>query len=67
MLDPEVLVNLFPQVCVGMDLVNHSHCSFCVYLGAAAIVLANKMIGQMAVNRINAKATNSDEKPGCAL
>ena len=25
MLDPQVLVNLFPQVCVCMDLVNHNH------------------------------------------
>ena len=25
MLDPQVVVNLFPQVCVCMDLVNHDH------------------------------------------
>jgi hypothetical protein len=24
MLDPKVIVNLFPQVCVGIDLVNHN-------------------------------------------
>jgi hypothetical protein len=23
MLDPKVIVNLFPQVCIGVDLVNH--------------------------------------------
>jgi hypothetical protein len=25
MLDPQVIVNLFAQVCVGMDLANHDH------------------------------------------
>ncbi len=61
MLDPQVLVNLFPQIGVGMDLVNHDHWSrFCVYLGAAAIALANKMIGQTAMNTIIPKATSSD-------
>jgi hypothetical protein len=32
-----------------------------VYLGAADIALANKMIGQMAMNTTIPKATNSDK------
>ena len=44
-----------------MDLVNHNHGWVCVYLGDAAIALASKMIGQMAINTIIPKATSSDE------
>jgi len=61
MLESQVLVNLFPQVRVGMDLVNHDRWSVGVYLGAAAIALANKMIGQTAMNTIIPKATSSDK------
>jgi len=61
MLDPQVLVNLFPQVCVCMDLVNHDHCSRLHYLTDAAIAFANKMIGQIAMNTIIPKATSSDK------
>ena len=61
MLNPEVLVNLFPQVCVCMDLVNHDHCSRLHYLTDAAIAFANKMIGQIAINTIIPKATSSDK------
>jgi hypothetical protein len=61
MLNPQVLVNLFPQVCVCMDLVNHDHCSRLHYLTDAAIAFANKMIGQIAMNTIIPKATSSDK------
>ena len=60
MLYPQVLMNLFSQICVGMDLVDHNHWSVCVYLGDAAIALASKMIGQAAMNTIMPKATSSD-------
>jgi hypothetical protein len=53
-------VNLFPQVCVCMDLVNHDHCSRLRYLTDAAIAFANRMIGQIAINTIIPKATSSD-------
>jgi hypothetical protein len=33
MLNPEVLVNLFPQVCVCMDLVNHDYFPFALFRG----------------------------------
>jgi hypothetical protein len=39
----------------------------CVYLDAAAIASANKMIGQTAINTIIPKATSSDKELGCAL
>src|SRR5215471_13962017 len=45
MLDPQVFVNLFPQVCVRMELVKHGTNLF-GYLGATAIACATKMIGQ---------------------
>jgi hypothetical protein len=61
MLNPQVLVNLFPQVCVCTDLVNHDHCPPLCYLTDAAIVFANKMIGQVAMNAIIPKATSSDK------
>jgi hypothetical protein len=61
MLNPEVLMNLFPQVRVCMDLVNHDHCSRLHYLTDAAIAFANKMIGQTAMNTISPKATSSDK------
>ena len=54
-------MNLFPQVCVCMDLVNHDHCSRLHHLTDAAIAFANKMIGQTAMNTISPKATNSDK------
>jgi hypothetical protein len=60
MLCAQVLMNLFAQICVGMDLVDHNHRGVGVYLGDAAIALANKMIGQAARNTIVAKATSSD-------
>ena len=60
MLRAQVLVNLFAQICVGMDLVNHNHGLLCVYLGTAAIALVNKIIGQAAMNMIVLKATSSD-------
>jgi len=60
MLYPQVLMNLFSQICVGMDLVNHNLGWVCVYLGDAAIALANKIIGQAAMNTIMLKATSSD-------
>jgi hypothetical protein len=66
MLYPQVIVNLFPQICVCMDLVKHDQSSVCVYL-TDAISLANRMIGQVAMNTIIPKATSSDKKPGCAL
>ncbi|HVH90878.1 MAG TPA: hypothetical protein VM783_05750, partial [Candidatus Acidoferrum sp.] len=43
MLNPQILVNLFPEVCVCMDLVNHDCRPVYVYL-TDAIALANKMI-----------------------
>ena len=61
MLDPQVVVNLFWQVCVGVHLVNHDACCVCFYLDAAAIASANKMIGQMATNTMIPKATSSDK------
>ena len=61
MLRAQVLVNLFAQICVGMDLVNHNHRGVCVYLGAAAIALLNKIIGQAVMNTITPKATSSDK------
>ena len=61
MLESQVLVNLFPEICVGMDLVDHNHWWVCIYLGDAAIALANKMTGQTAMNTIIPKATNSDK------
>jgi len=54
-------VNLFPQVCVCMDLVNHDHCSRLHYFADAAIAFANKMIGQIAMNTIIPKAASSDK------
>jgi len=60
MLDAQVVVKLFAQICVGMDLVNHNHGWVCVYLGDAAIALANKIIGQAVMNTIMLKATSSD-------
>jgi hypothetical protein len=60
MLRAQVLVNLFAQICVGMDLVNHNHGGVCVYLGAAAIALVSKIIGQAVMNTITLKATSSD-------
>jgi hypothetical protein len=59
MLRAQVLVNLFAQICVGMDLVNHNHGGVCVYLGAAAIALVSKIIGHIAMNTIIPKATSS--------
>jgi hypothetical protein len=61
MLDSQVMVNLFPQLCVGVDLLKHDHWSVCVYLAAAAIALASKMIGQTATNTITPKATSSNK------
>ena len=61
MLNPQVLMNLFPQICVCVDLVNHDHCSRLHYLTDAAIAFANKMIGQIAMNTIIPKATSSDK------
>ncbi|PYL24709.1 MAG: hypothetical protein DMF37_06955 [Verrucomicrobia bacterium] len=61
MLGSEIIVNLFPQICVGIDLVKHDALiPVCVYLTDAAIASANKMIGQTATNTIMPKATNSD-------
>jgi len=37
MLDSQIVVNLSPQVCVGMECVKHGHCSFLGYLGDTAI------------------------------
>jgi hypothetical protein len=61
MLDPQVIVNLFPQVCVRMGLMNHDIHRVCVYLVATAMASANKMIGQMAMNRTIPNATSSDK------
>ncbi len=58
MLDPQVVVNLFPQVCVCMEVMNHDYCPVYVYL-TDTIALANKMIGQIAMNTIIPKATSS--------
>ena len=56
MLDPQVMMNLFPQACIGVGLVNHGDRS--VYL-AADIALANKMMGQMAMNTMSPNAISS--------
>jgi hypothetical protein len=61
MLRAQVLVNLFAQICVGMDLVDHNHVGVCVYLGAAAIASVNKIIGQAVMNTIKPKAISSDK------
>ena len=61
MLDPQVIMNLFPQVCVGVDLLKHDHLRVCAHLGATAIALANKMIGQTAIETTMPKATSSDK------
>ena len=61
MLDTQVIVDLSPKVCAGVDLVNHALDLACTYRGAAAIALANKTIGQTAMNTIIPKATSSDK------
>jgi hypothetical protein len=45
MLDPQVVVNLFPQVCVRIDFLKHETSPVCFYLTEAAIASASKMIG----------------------
>jgi hypothetical protein len=40
---------------------NHGHLPVCIYLGATDNALANKMTGQMAMNKITPKATSSDK------
>jgi hypothetical protein len=40
---------------------NHDYFPVCIYLGPADIAFANKMTGQMAMNRITPKATSSDK------
>lgn len=67
MLDSQVIVNPFAKVRISVDLMKHNHRPVCVYLGAAAITLANKMIGQTAMNTIMPKATSSDKELGCVL
>ena len=66
MLDPQILVNLLPQVYIRVDFVNHNSWSVRVYFTEVAIALANKMTGQTATNTINPKATSSDRMSGCA-
>ena len=60
MLDPQVIVNLLLQICIRMEVVNHDRRPVYVYL-TDAIALANKMIGQTAMNTIIPKATSSDK------
>ena len=60
MLDPQVIVNLLLQICIRMEVVNHDCGPVYLYL-TDAIALANKMIGQMAMNTIIPKATSSDK------
>ena len=60
MLDPQVIVNLLLQIGIRMEVVNHDCGPAYLYL-TDAIVLANKMIGQMAMNTIIPKATSSDK------
>lgn len=56
MLDPQIVVNLFPQVRVRMELVKHN---WFAYFGATAIACAAKIIGQKAMKIIVPKATSS--------
>ena len=60
MLDPQVVVNLLPQVCVCTELVEHNH-DFFSYFGATAIACAAKIIGQTAMKTIVPKAASSDK------
>ena len=60
MLDPQVVVNLFPQIGIRMEVVNHDCGPVYLYL-TDAIAFANKMIGQTAMNKIIPKATSSDK------
>jgi hypothetical protein len=60
MLHPQVLVNLLLQIGIRMEVVNHDRGSVYLYL-TDAIALANKMIGQVAMNTIIPKATSSDK------
>jgi hypothetical protein len=60
MLDPQVIMNLLLQICIRMEVVNHDCGPVYLYL-TNAIALANKMIGQMAMNTIIPKATSSDK------
>jgi hypothetical protein len=60
MLDPQVIVNLLLQICIRMEVVNHDCGPVYLYL-TDAIALANKMIGQMAMNTIIPKAISSDK------
>jgi hypothetical protein len=60
MLNPEVLVNLLLQIGIRMEVVNHDCGPVYLYL-TNAIALANKVIGQVAMNTIIPKATSSDK------
>jgi hypothetical protein len=60
MLDPQVIMNLLLQICIRMEVVNHDCGPVYLYL-TNAIALANKMIGQVAMNTIIPKAANSDK------
>jgi hypothetical protein len=60
MLDSQVVVNLFPQVCVRIELVTHGQL-LVGYLGATAIAWATRVIGQTATSTMIPKATSSDK------